>query len=141
MSGDDDLFIGSLPSATRIGYCLSKSSWTWSIPEKSWLSLIRQKRRHLTTAPSYQLTTRIWLMSIFLSHLTFYSALFYLVTISWYFLFIWFLRLLIIHQVIHVTRQHLDYSPHKGWLPILDLFQVLFYLSLSFSFLFPKKKW
>ena len=140
-SGNDDLFISALPKKTRIRWSLNVESWMWSIPEKSWGDLIRQKTRHVSTAPSYRWNIQLWLIMIFISHGLFYICLFYLLTTSGWVAIFWIFRMLMITTVINRSSPLKAMRPNLLWLPVMDFFQVVFYALLSFSFVSPKKDW
>lgn len=53
-SGDDDLFINETSTPTNTAIEIHPDSFTYSEPQKSWKSWIRQKRRHLTTGSYYK---------------------------------------------------------------------------------------
>lgn len=62
LSGDDDLLINQIASKENTTICVDKESIVETAPEKDWSGYWMQKRRHLTTAPSYRLRHRILLI-------------------------------------------------------------------------------
>lgn len=83
-SGDDDLFVNeaATPNNTRI--CISKDSFTISVPKTSFKSWFKQKRRHVSTAKHYKLNHKIMLALFYISSFTFW-ALSILLIAFWYF--------------------------------------------------------
>ncbi len=142
LSGDDDLFISSLPDKTRFEVSLDPDSFTISEPKKSLLAFFQQKQRHISTSIRYKPKTRLWLTVLHASHIGSYilalAMLFYSVTLGAICLFSTF------------ALSHVSYKPilnrfgHKDlvlFAAVLDFFLVFFYLLLS-VFIFSKpKKW
>ena len=58
ISGDDDLFINQVATASNTQVIIDKDAFTYSIPKKNWRDWKRQKARHLTTAPYYNSQTK-----------------------------------------------------------------------------------
>ncbi|NPA46410.1 MAG: glycosyltransferase [Chlorobi bacterium] len=54
LSGDDDLFVNQHAGRDNTRLCLHPEAHTVSEPERTWRRWIRQKRRHLSTAPYYR---------------------------------------------------------------------------------------
>jgi glycosyltransferase involved in cell wall biosynthesis len=61
VSGDDDLLIQELSAHHAIGVCLSPQSFVYSDAKKTWSAFIHQKRRHMSTAPHYQIKHQLLL--------------------------------------------------------------------------------
>lgn len=59
MSGDDDLFIKEVATKSNTVVVLSPEAQTFSAPKKTFGEWVRQKKRHLTTAPFYRVGTKI----------------------------------------------------------------------------------
>lgn len=75
-SGDDDLFINSLPVGTKFELVYSKEFQTVSPAKQSFKEIIRQKGRHVTTGVQYKLQNIIVL------------GLYYSITTIWWGLFL-----------------------------------------------------
>lgn len=71
-SGDDDLFISMVANDRNVGICDHPLSFTTSTPPLRYSDWIRQKRRHITTAPHYRTGTKISLGLFYISQLSFY---------------------------------------------------------------------
>jgi poly-beta-1,6-N-acetyl-D-glucosamine synthase len=73
-SGDDDLFVNANATAGNTSVETGPGSRTWSVPVNSFSALMKQKRRHMTTAAMYKLRDRVLLFAEPFSRLLFYSA-------------------------------------------------------------------
>jgi len=71
--GDDDLFINQIATNDNTTICISKDSFTESIPETKFRDWFNQKRRHVSTAHHYKLKHKIILGVIYLNNLLFWS--------------------------------------------------------------------
>lgn len=71
-SGDDDLFINQVANRKNTAICVTKESFTESIPKKSFNDWIQQKRRHISTASHYKLLHKIMLGLFYCSQLLFW---------------------------------------------------------------------
>ncbi|HBB48124.1 MAG TPA: glycosyl transferase family 2 [Flavobacteriaceae bacterium] len=60
-SGDDDLLINHGANAVDTAVVIEPKAFTWSAPKESWWSLVRQKRRHQSTAHYYRKSTKLML--------------------------------------------------------------------------------
>lgn len=70
-SGDDDLFVNQIGSAENTTICLSKNSFTESLPKRSFSEWLSQKQRHLTTAHHYKPKHKAALAAFFISQFLF----------------------------------------------------------------------
>jgi cellulose synthase/poly-beta-1,6-N-acetylglucosamine synthase-like glycosyltransferase len=75
VSGDDDLLVNRLATAKNTALCLHADAITISKPKQRWRDWWRQKRRHLSVGKYYKLQDRALLALLFLSHVSFYVAL------------------------------------------------------------------
>ena len=73
-SGDDDLFINETARKENTVIEIHPESLTRSLPETSFRSWIRQKRRHLTTGYHYKKRDRKWISLEVISREYFYSV-------------------------------------------------------------------
>jgi len=85
ISGDDDLFVNTNANRSNTSVEFRKSTHTRSVPSYSLIEWIKQKKRHLTTAPYYKFRDKIVLIIESLSRGLFYSALIVLLSIG----FLW----------------------------------------------------
>jgi glycosyltransferase involved in cell wall biosynthesis len=99
VSGDDDLLITTLQQKTTFSYALSFNARTISNATSSWFDYLKQKRRHLTTAPYYS------------AHTWFLSVLYYTMLPGFYFFFFFmlFTQYWYIALMIFVLRYFLYY--------------------------------
>ena len=72
-SGDDDLFVSQIASRNNTSICDHKESFTLSKPHTHVKQWIRQKRRHITTAPHYKTQTKFLLSLFFISQFSLYA--------------------------------------------------------------------
>lgn len=70
-SGDDDLFVNQIANSKNTTICLSKDSFTKSLPKKTYSKWITQKRRHVTTAKHYKSKHKAALSLFFISQFLF----------------------------------------------------------------------
>ena len=70
-SGDDDLFVNQIATAQNTVSCLSRNSFTESLPKKSFSEWMVQKRRHVTTAKHYKPKHKAMLSLFFVSQFLF----------------------------------------------------------------------
>jgi len=75
VSGDDDLLVNRLATAQNTALCLHADAITISKPKQRWRDWWHQKRRHLSVGKHYKLQDRALLALLFLSHVSFYVAL------------------------------------------------------------------
>lgn len=54
LSGDDDLFVNRVATATNTTVCLHAAAQTCSAPKTTWAGWLRQKRRHLSVGHRYR---------------------------------------------------------------------------------------
>lgn len=76
LSGDDDLFISSLPPDTRFTLSIDPNSFTYSSPKKSFWSFYKQKWRHITTSVYYKKNIKLLLLLLHFGFLGFYILVF-----------------------------------------------------------------
>ncbi|TYB79299.1 glycosyltransferase [Bizionia myxarmorum] len=142
-SGDDDLFINEIATATNTSVCVSKDSFTISHPETTFKSWVNQKKRHVTTANHYKPVHKVLLGLFYASQLLFWLSGIILLS----FLFYWevilcFLLLRFISQFIIVTytAKKLDEQDLLPLLPFLEFFLIIFQLTIFISNLVSKPK-
>jgi hypothetical protein len=79
MSGDDDLFINDVATKSNTCIEISLETHTVSSVKISWDSWFHQKKRHLTTGPSYKLSNQLILSLFQASLIVFYTSFLYLI--------------------------------------------------------------
>lgn len=141
LSGDDDLFLQEAKKSGKITYTIDPSTWVWTKTPRNLKNYIQQKRRHLTTAPRYEVRDQIVLFMTFLSQLLFYVSIGVLS-----FTYPWILSLLVLRYawiswVARRSQKHL-FLPVKWWTaPIMDLCLCLFYLVMSTRMTKTSTRW
>jgi glycosyltransferase involved in cell wall biosynthesis len=85
ISGDDDLFVNTNATGTNTYVEFRAGTHTRSVPNSLVLEWIKQKKRHLSTAPYYKLRDKILLITEPITRIFFYSALIVLLCLS----FLW----------------------------------------------------
>jgi cellulose synthase/poly-beta-1,6-N-acetylglucosamine synthase-like glycosyltransferase len=79
-SGDDDLFIQEAAKKNNYTIALATDSFMYSPAEKTWASWYRQKSRHYTTSPKYQVIKKallgIYPVTLLMMYFSFITLLF-----------------------------------------------------------------
>jgi glycosyltransferase involved in cell wall biosynthesis len=94
--GDDDLFINAVARKSNTRISISATAKTMSLPKENFADWKAQKKRHLSTSPSYRFVHKMLLGLYWLSHAVFYLCIIPLLIlkIAWvYVLAAFFLRL------------------------------------------------
>lgn len=145
LSGDDDLFINEVATSGNTRVEIQPESFTRSIPKSNFKSWFYQKKRHLTTSTLYKAKHKRMLALFPVSSFIFYVCFITLLILQYNWqtvLIIYAIRLafqLIIYGKAMQVLRELDLLPY---LPLLDIFTVVFYPALAVSNLFYKKvKW
>lgn len=135
-SGDDDLFVNQTANASNTTICISKNSFTESIPKKTLKEWTLQKRRHISTANHYKLKHKILLATFYSSQLLFWLlAIVLMIT-----MFQWkiVLCLIVLRFIIQLTNLFLASKKlDEKDLPLLSPFLELFLIGFQF-FIFIK---
>ncbi|NNK81584.1 MAG: glycosyltransferase [Flavobacteriaceae bacterium] len=140
-SGDDDLFVNQVATKKNTALCYSKSSFTESIPEKTFKSWFRQKRRHVTAAKYYKPLHKFTLGLFYLSQLLFWILA--IVLLSFHFkwqivLGLICFRFLLKYLVYSFSAKKLDALDTLILLPLLELFLIVSQLVIFISNLTSK---
>ena len=75
LSGDDDLFVNENATGTNCTVEYSPESHTRSLPESTFRTWIKQKKRHLSAGSHYKTGSRIGLASEWISRIILYTTL------------------------------------------------------------------
>jgi glycosyltransferase involved in cell wall biosynthesis len=132
-SGDDDLFINQIASASNTSICLSQQSFTKSIPETHFKDWFNQKRRHVSTANYYKLKHKILLASIYVSQLVFWvlATILLIATFKWQIvLSLVILRLIIQYIIIGFSTKKIGEKDTLILLPFLEFFLIITQLAI-----------
>ena len=135
-SGDDDLFINQIASAENTAICISKESFTESIPEKTLTDWISQKRRHVSTAKYYKFKHKLFLSIFYSSQLLFWTLAAILIgTLNFWEVVVGLVLLRILIQFISLGKasKKLNEADLIPFFPVLEVFLI----SLQF-FIFIK---
>ncbi len=124
LSGDDDLFINQVATKTNSNICFSEDSFTESVPKTSFSAWFRQKRRHISTAPSYRPIHQFLLGSFFVSQLLFWILAIGFLTFSLNWQLV--LLLILIRQIVQlmVLSKSADKLNERDlilWSPLLEV--------------------
>ena len=149
LSGDDDLFVNQVSEKYRLGLCLHPDSFVESRPEMSFISWVEQKRRHITTAPHYQLKHKLLLgfqyltkilfwflaipLSLFLEYKSGFTMNYFLVV-----LILMTLKSIIAYQV--YRKFQTDNLSISSYIWELLLICIQFYI-FTINIISPKKNW
>ena len=129
ISGDDDLFINAAANSKNTEICLSKKSFVYSEPKRSFKELFNQKNRHYSSSTSYKLKHQLILGLLSFSHFSFWLMLpviFYLNTDLLIVLF--FLRLFVLVIIWNRILSIFDERKLLGFVLLSDLLLVFYFL-------------
>jgi poly-beta-1,6-N-acetyl-D-glucosamine synthase len=73
--GDDDLFVNDHSTAENVAIEIDLESFVETLPKKSWMFWLHQKRRHLTTGKIYKQRDKVNLGFVWISQALFYLCL------------------------------------------------------------------
>ena len=142
-SGDDDLFINEAANSKNTTICTTPNSFTYSVPKTSFKDWFIQKRRHISTANNYKFIHKS-LLAVFYSS----QLLFWLLAITLLIpLFQWqivvaliIVRLIIQYLAVGFSAKKLNEIDILFLLPFLELFLIVFQLTIFISNLIAKPK-
>jgi len=140
--GDDDLFVNQHATGKNTGVVIGEDSLVYSLPETSWPSFFRQKRRHLSVGKLYKFKHRFllgiftltWLLTWFAGiPLAFVPELTYMVAGALLFRTIFLL-------IVADTAAKRFGQRFEAWLvPLLDFIYAFYYLVTGLMALVSKK--
>jgi glycosyltransferase involved in cell wall biosynthesis len=142
-SGDDDLFVNQVATNENTSICFSQNSFTISKPKKTFSQWFKQKRRHISTAKYYKLQHKFLLGLFYLSQILFWILSISLLIISYkpiIVISLISLKLMVQYIIIGKTAKKLDETDTIIWSPFLEIFLVIFQLSIFISNLISKPK-
>lgn len=129
MSGDDDLFVNQVATKTNVALCISKESFTESIPKTTFKSWILQKRRHISTARHYKPQHKFLLALFYISQLLFWILSIVLLV----FIFQWKIvvaliavRYIIQYINLYLISKKLNETVLIFFLPLLEILLITF---------------
>ena len=140
-SGDDDLFINQVATDTNTAICFSKDSFTTSKPKATFKDWYNQKRRHISTASHYKFKHKFMLGLFYFSQIFFWVLAIILLSLSFKPIIVISLfgfRLLVQYIIIGYSSKKLDESDTILLLPFLEIFLIVFQLSIFITNLLSK---
>jgi glycosyltransferase involved in cell wall biosynthesis len=127
-SGDDDLFVNQMSTKKNTTICISKSSFTESIPKKTFKSWCLQKRRHISSASHYKLKHKILLSLFYCSQFLFWVLAIALLVL----LYRWevvlglvLLRFIVQYTTLYYASAKLDEKSLIIYTPFLELLLII----------------
>ncbi|MEO0585584.1 MAG: glycosyltransferase [Bacteroidota bacterium] len=144
LSGDDDLLVNARGRQAQLGYLVAPDSASWSIPEETLTSWLRQKWRHHSASRRYSWPTKTLLGLTHFSHMGFYLGFIasLSVGIPWIWVGIVYLARLLFTGVLMKGIQHKIKAPlNVAVYPILDLFFFLYNLFVVPIGLIKRPEW
>ena len=140
-SGDDDLFINQVADSINTTICYSNNSFTMSIPEKTYKSWIRQKRRHISTAKHYKFKHKTLLAIFYITQFLFwmFSILLLISLFKWEIVVgLILVRFIIQFIVVGKSAKKLNEYDLMVTLPLLELFLIISQLTIFMANLVSK---
>ncbi|WEK37661.1 MAG: glycosyltransferase [Candidatus Pseudobacter hemicellulosilyticus] len=143
-SGDDDLFINRVATATNTAIMIDPEAFTLSEPKKTFGAWIRQKNRHFTTGKFYKPKHKFLLGLYSMTHLLFYPL--FVVSLVWFdwrfALGIFVLRAASQAFIYYKTMQKLNEKDLFAWWWLLDIWMFIYYCIFAPAiWKKPKKNW
>ena len=143
LSGDDDLFIQEMATPKNTKVCLDAEAFVESKPANNLKFLFRQKLRHISTADHYRWKDKFLLSLFHFARFGILLAFLLLIILTDQQLIatIGLLSYFIVLQVAFFRPCRKLSSPKINWyIPLLELFLVVFHITLLFYKLFSSKK-
>lgn len=141
-SGDDDLFVNANANSRNTEIRLNKDSYVWSEPKTSFITYLRQKKRHFGAGKLYKPKHKFILSTQIIVQFLFYVLLIGLIclpTTRYYALGIFGLSLLIRSFIYPRLLKRLSYGDLRWWFPILDVLLFVFLVFNGILSIFVKK--
>jgi len=135
-SGDDDLFVNQVANASNTTICITKDSFTESIPENSLSEWFTQKKRHVSTAKFYKSKHKFLLGLFYISQILFWllSLILLLTLFNWAIVLgLFILRLTVQFIVIGLSAKKLNEQDTIILLPFLEIFLIVSQLAIFIS--------
>lgn len=126
-SGEDKLFVNEIATSKNTSICITKDSFTETLPKTKFKDWILQKRRHLNTVSRYKTKFKIVLSLFYLSQLFFWALgiLLLIFAFNWNIvLTLIIFRFLIFYLALGKTAKKLNEKGLLLWLSFLDFFLI-----------------
>jgi len=144
-SGDDDLFIKDVATSKNVAIVLNENTFCYSAAKNNLKAYIKQKRRHVSTSPSYQPKIKFLLSFYALSHFLIYIFIivsFLLNILPIVFVILFAIRALIQFAIYNKTFYKLNEKELVRYITLFDCLFIGYYLiSLPGVFLRNNKTW
>ena len=140
-SGDDDLFVNEAATSNNTNICFSDDGFTISKPKTTFKQWRIQKRRHIATAKHYKPKHKFMLGLFYLSQFLFWIIAITLLAAAFKPILIVSLigfRLLFQYLIIGYSAKKLNETDTILMLPFLEIFLIIFQLSIFISNLISK---
>lgn len=142
-SGDDDLFINKVATASNTAIVLAPDAFTLSAPKQSWAEWRKQKSRHYTTGKYYKPLHK-WLLGLYTgSFLLLYpSFIAAAILFDWRWALLPFLlRLAVLAVIWKKAMTRLQEGDLFRWFLLLDVWMFLYYLLFIPTLWRKPRKW
>jgi hypothetical protein len=142
LSGDDDLFVNANANRHNTEICIHKDAQVWSEPKTTFISYLRQKKRHQSAGRLYKAKHRFILTVQVVFQLLFYVFGILLLCFKPTFypgLGIFALSILIGCLIYPRLLSRLNYKELRWWFPLLTFILMVFLVFNSIVSLFVKK--
>jgi len=143
LSGDDDLFVNKNANKKNTNISFSDDSITRSKAKKTFISLVRQKRRHFEAGKFYKFKHKIILGTEIFSRFLFYSSLIYLLIFQDLYIFllpIFIIRLIIQTFILNFAAKRFKEKKVSFFIIIFDIIIPIMNLGIAFTNLFIRKR-
>ncbi|MCJ0742903.1 glycosyltransferase [Pedobacter montanisoli] len=141
-SGDDDLFVNANATADNTIVQINRETHVWSEPKQTFLSYIRQKKRHIGAGklykPKHKFILSLQIVTQFLFYALFVALLCFKAT-QLIALGVLVLNIIIRSFVYPKLLYRLNYKELRWWFPFLDVLLVLFLVFNAILSIFVKK--
>jgi biofilm PGA synthesis N-glycosyltransferase PgaC len=141
-SGDDDLFVNANATKSNTSIQIHPDTHVWSEPKTTWLSYLRQKKRHFGAGKIYKPRHKFVLSFQIITQFLFYAfliALLFFKTTLYIALGTLVLSILLRSLVYPRLLKRLSYGKLSWWFPILDLILFVFLVVNAILSIFVKK--
>lgn len=143
-SGNDDLFVMENANSENVAIQIDPQSFILTEPAKTIKEFFNQKARHISSSFRYKTVHKIMLAVYSISHTGFYltSIILLLNGLFFDFFVLYSVRLIVISLISGRSMLKLKEFDLFKWIPVLDLFMFLYYITLAVYYtLKPKVNW
>jgi cellulose synthase/poly-beta-1,6-N-acetylglucosamine synthase-like glycosyltransferase len=140
--GDDDLFVNQHANNTNTATVVGREAIVYSIPKRTVGDFVRQKIRHLAAGKRYKFKhklllgvfTATWIVTLLLGILLLGFS-----SIPWIIAGALLLRVIMAGSTLHMASKQLGDTIELGYLVLLDIIYVIYYLSTGTAALLTKR--